>query len=81
MDTGERKVLPGRIYNLMRVGVVLGVAAELKGHPGTFQKCLGRLVVVFFKELCDFSRILPVLVGNCSVWALLEAEQEEPGWL
>lgn len=60
---------------------MLGVATELKGHRGAFQKCLGWLVVVFFKELCDFSRILPVLVGNCSVWALLEAEQEELGWL
>lgn len=57
---------------------MLSVATELKGHPGAFQKCL---VVVFFKELCDFLRVLPVLVGNCSVWALLEAEQEELGWL
>lgn len=65
----------------MRVEVVLSVATELKGHPGAFQKGLGWLLVVFFKELCDFSGILPVLVGNCSVWALLEAEQEELGWL
>lgn len=60
---------------------MLSVATELKGHPGAFQKCLGWLLLVFFKELCDLSRILPVLVGSCSVWALLEAEQEEPGWL
>lgn len=60
---------------------MLSVAMELKGHPGTFQKCLGWLLLVFFKELCDLSRILLVLVGSCSVWALLEAEQEELGWL